>query len=159
TKMDCDGGGTSGDEQYTSVDAKKREKKICHRHTPQQFKRLEARITVTQVMQIAESRAAHDERSSNILLPGENDKIQCENELVEVLLLVETNTNTISKNCIWKTPSSKRSMTNSPTLYPRTSTKKQWWALPLLLRDSKSLKLATRTELIQAISSSSQVAH
>ncbi|CAH2079754.1 unnamed protein product [Thlaspi arvense] len=40
--MDCDDGGSSGNEQNTSVDAKKREKRICQPYTPQQIQRLKA---------------------------------------------------------------------------------------------------------------------
>ncbi|CAH2055221.1 unnamed protein product [Thlaspi arvense] len=108
--MDCDGGGSSGSKQHTSVDAKKREKRICHRHTPQQIQRLEAyfkecphpgelqrhklckelNLELDQIKFWFQNKRTQskvqDERSSNILLRGENDKIRCENEaMLEVL--------------------------------------------------------------------------
>lgn len=41
-KMDTDGGGSSSNEQYSSAEAKRKGKRICHRHTPQQIQKLEA---------------------------------------------------------------------------------------------------------------------
>ncbi|CAH2079763.1 unnamed protein product, partial [Thlaspi arvense] len=108
--MDYDGSGSSDNEQHTLVDAKKRENKICHRHTPQQIQKLEGyfkecpnpgesqRRKLCKELNLDQDqikywfqnkrtqRKAQDERSSNILLHGENNKIRCENEaMLDVL--------------------------------------------------------------------------
>ncbi|ESQ49775.1 hypothetical protein EUTSA_v10021974mg [Eutrema salsugineum] len=102
--MNYDGGGSAGNGQCTSPNAKKREKRICHRHTPQQIQRLEAYFKEcphpdeSQRQQLCKElnlepdqikfwfqnkrtqSKAQDERNANILLRGENEKIQCEND-------------------------------------------------------------------------------
>ncbi|CAE5965958.1 unnamed protein product [Arabidopsis arenosa] len=103
--MDNDGGGSSsGNEQYTSGDAKQNGKRTCHRHTPQQIQRLEAYFKEcphpdeTQRRQLCQElkleadqikfwfqnkrtqSKTQDERSTNILLRGENEALQSENE-------------------------------------------------------------------------------
>ncbi|CAA7032802.1 unnamed protein product [Microthlaspi erraticum] len=102
--MGSDGGGSSGNEQHTSVDATRREKKTCHRHTPEQIERLEAcfidcphpdeiqrqelcrelNLEADQVKFWFQNKRtqskAQEERSANLILRGENERIRCENE-------------------------------------------------------------------------------
>ncbi|KAF8089857.1 hypothetical protein N665_0495s0006 [Sinapis alba] len=101
--MDSDGDGSPYNEQYTSVNAMSKEKKICHRHTPQQIQILEAyfkecphpnesqrqklckelNLEVDQIKFWFQNKRTQsktqDERNSNILLRAENERIQCEN--------------------------------------------------------------------------------
>ncbi|KAF2563648.1 hypothetical protein F2Q70_00014525 [Brassica cretica] len=101
--MDYDGDGSQDNEHYTSVNAMSKEKRICHRHSPQQIQMLEAHfkecphpnesqrqkfcnelnLEIDQVkfwFQNKRTRSkAQDERTSNILLRAENEKLQCEN--------------------------------------------------------------------------------
>ncbi|CAN7121657.1 unnamed protein product [Brassica rapa subsp. narinosa] len=101
--MDYDGAGNQDNEHYTSVNAMSKEKRICHRHSPQQIQMLEAyfkecphpnesqrqkfcnelNLGIDQVKFWFQNKRtqskAQDERTSNILLRAENEKLQCEN--------------------------------------------------------------------------------
>ncbi|CAN6840304.1 unnamed protein product [Brassica oleracea] len=101
--MDYDGDGSQHNEHYTSVNAMSKEKRICHRHSPQQIQMLEAyfkecphpnesqrqkfcnelNLEIDQVKFWFQNKRtqskAQDERTSNILLRAENEKLQCEN--------------------------------------------------------------------------------
>ncbi|KAG2273225.1 hypothetical protein Bca52824_067780 [Brassica carinata] len=102
--MDYDGDGSPDNEQYTSVNAMSKEKRICQRHSPQQIQILEAyfkecphpnesqrqklckelNLEIDQVKFWFQNKRtqskAQDERNSNILLRAENEKLQCEND-------------------------------------------------------------------------------
>ncbi|KAL1211480.1 Homeobox-leucine zipper protein HDG8 [Cardamine amara subsp. amara] len=100
--MDTDGGGSSDNEQYTSK--RNGQKKMCHRHTPQQIQRLEdyfkdrphpdesQRKKLCKELKLepdqikfwfqnkrTQSKAQGD-RNCNMFLREENEKLQCENE-------------------------------------------------------------------------------
>ncbi|WZZ31075.1 hypothetical protein YC2023_014476 [Brassica napus] len=101
--MDYDGDGSQDNQHYTSVNAMSKEKRICHRHSPQQIQMLEAyfkecphpnesqrqkfcnelNLEIDQVKFWFQNKRtqskAQDERTSNILLRAENEKLQCEN--------------------------------------------------------------------------------
>ncbi|KAF2596473.1 hypothetical protein F2Q68_00007554 [Brassica cretica] len=94
--MDYDGDGSQDNEHYTSVNAMSKEKRICHRHSPQQIQMLEAyfkecphpnesqrqkfcnelNLEIDQVKFWFQNKRtqskAQDERTSNILLRAEN---------------------------------------------------------------------------------------
>ncbi|XP_048636223.1 homeobox-leucine zipper protein HDG8 isoform X1 [Brassica napus] len=111
--MDYAGDGSPDNEHYTSVNAMSKEKRICHRHTPQQIQKLEAyfkecphpnesqREAFCSVLDLGIDQVkfwfqnkrtqskAQDERTSNILLREENEKLQLENAaMIEVLKTV-----------------------------------------------------------------------
>ncbi|KAF3587086.1 hypothetical protein F2Q69_00032513 [Brassica cretica] len=108
--MDYDGDGSPDNEHYTSVNAMSKEKRICHRHTPQQIQKLEAyfkecphpnesqrqafcdvlNLGIDQVKFWFQNKRtqskAQDERTSNMLLREENEKLRLENAaMIEVL--------------------------------------------------------------------------
>ncbi|VYS56146.1 unnamed protein product [Arabidopsis thaliana] len=102
--MDNNGGGSSGNEQYTSGDAKQNGKRTCHRHTPQQIQRLEAyfkecphpderqrnqlcrelKLEPDQIKFWFQNKRTQsktqEDRSTNVLLRGENETLQSDNE-------------------------------------------------------------------------------
>ncbi|CAN6895608.1 unnamed protein product, partial [Brassica oleracea] len=109
-QMDYDGDGSPDNEHYTSVNAMSKEKRICHRHTPQQIQKLEAyfkecphpnesqrqafcdvlNLGIDQVKFWFQNKRtqskAQDERTSNMLLREENEKLRLENAaMIEVL--------------------------------------------------------------------------
>ncbi|KAJ4873172.1 Homeobox-leucine zipper protein HDG8 [Raphanus sativus] len=108
--MDYDGDGSPDNEQYTSMNLMSKEKKIYHRHSPQQIQKLEAyfeecphpnesqrqklcnelNLEIDQVKFWFQNKRtqskAQDERNSNICLRAENERIRCENAAMKEAL-------------------------------------------------------------------------
>ncbi|XP_023642295.1 homeobox-leucine zipper protein HDG8 isoform X2 [Capsella rubella] len=108
--MEIDGSGSSSNEQYASEDSNQDEKRVSHRHSPQQIQRLEAyfkecphpdgsqRRQLCQELKLEANQIkfwfqnkrtqckAQEERYTNMQLRGENENLQNENKaMLEVL--------------------------------------------------------------------------